>query len=176
MDENSECNFEFWKEVEKEINEQIPELVKILLTKCGYDSRISLANIKLEDVCSIERYVTENQKELLKQMLTKQSAYSDLKINRGQFEFLPGHRKRIIAIGEMLASGREAVITNLKERVKLIEPLPNELSTELKNELCNSIVKWAKGKRLNNNVINDSWENAAFLRFIVHIIFCNIHR
>lgn len=158
MEENSELKQEFWKKIEEKISESVPELVKLLLTKCGYDSHLSLRNIQLEDVSTIERYMTENHKELLKHMIKQQPEYSDLKINRGQpFEFLPGHRKRIITIGEILTSDHESTTSHFKGTVKLLEsrlePLPDELSTRMKSELCSNILKWATGKKLNVCVI-----------------------
>lgn len=153
MEGNIQCNLEFWKEIEIEINETIPELLKVLFTKCGYDSRMSLRNIKLDDIITVERFVAENLKDLLKQLLDTQAEYSNLKLFRGQsFEFLPGHRKRILAIGEILADGREIALSHRKENETFLRPLQGELSSRLKDELFNNIMKWAKSKKIDRSV------------------------
>lgn len=92
MVDTSKSNLDFWKEIETEVNESIPDLVKVLFTKCGYNSRMT--------------------------------------------------------IGELLAANREGAITYMKESIKPLQPLPIELSNELKKELYNGIVKWATGKKL----------------------------
>lgn len=141
MDDESELDF--WKEIEDLINEPIPDLIKFLLAKCGYNSRTCIRNIKLDDVIVVEQFVTDNFKEILKHT-KNQPEYSALKIHRGQpFEFLPGHRKFIVNIGAILAADREATSCDL-EKVEEVRPPWEEDSARLKKELCDNILKWAE--------------------------------
>lgn len=161
MEDEIKNNLEYWDKIEKEIDEPIPELIKVLFTQCGYNSRMSLQNINLQDVIAVEQFVSENHKDLLKQTLKSHPEYSNLKINRGQlFEFLPGHRKRITAIGEFLSScrGNETNSPKIQQQIqhqkynKKMQPLSDELSYELKAKLLSGVVKWAKGKKLAGSV------------------------
>lgn len=159
-------NLSFWEEIESEINETIPHMLKVLFTKCGYDSRMSLRCIKLEDIISVEKYVTENFKELLKQLVDEQPEYSDLKLIRGKpFEFLPGHRKRILAIGEILTAGLGAV----RENETSLQPLHNAQSAQLKGELYNNIMKWTTGKKLDKRV------SKYILQYVQYIVYSIVY-
>lgn len=147
----TECDSEFWNQIENEIKESIPTLVKILLTKCGYNSRTCLRKITLEDIITVERFVTDNCKEMLKHVKI-QPEYVDFKINRAQsFEFLPGHRKFIVNMGEILTIHKDTKRTR-HETEEWQQPLSEDLSARLKNLLCNNIVKWATNKKLHESV------------------------
>lgn len=149
MDDKSESDF--WKEIEDLINEPVPELIKFLLTKCGYNSRTCLRNIKLDDVIVVEQFVTYNIKEILVHM-KNQPECSDLKIHRGQpFEFLPGHRKFIVNIGEILAADRKVTSCDF-EKGEEVRPPSEEDSARLKKELCDSILNWAGKKNFDESV------------------------
>lgn len=149
MDDESDS--EFWKEIENEINEPIPKLIKIFLAKCGYNSRICIRKITLDDVILVEKFVTDNCKEMLKHVKNAPE-YADLKIHRTQsFEFLPGHRKFIVNIGEMLAYNLDSK-NNHPETDEWRQPLTDKRSTQLKNEFFSSIMKWARNKKLNQSV------------------------
>lgn len=153
MDGNIEYDLNFWNEIEKEVNASIPEVIKIFFSKCGFDCRMSLLNIKIEDVQKVEQFISENYKELLKNCLKKQPIYNEMKYNRGQaFEFLPGHRNCIITVSEILASVHKTASIICQKSGKSMDLLPSELANEMKSSLCNSIVKWAKRKKLNASV------------------------
>lgn len=124
----TEPNPEFWKQIENEIKESIPTLIKILLTESGYSSRTCLRKMTLEDVITVEKFVSDNCKEVLKNV-KMHPGYVDFKISRSQsFEFLPGHRKFIVNMGEMLAIHADAKKTH-RGTEEWLQPLTEELST-----------------------------------------------
>lgn len=136
----------FWKKIENEINEPIPNLIKFVLSKSGYNSRICLRNIKHEDVIIVEQFVTENLKDIAKQV-KNQAEYNDLRINQGQsFEFLPGHRKLIINIGENLAAATSHQVGS----GEILHKLPADET--LKKELHGIISKWLINKAVDASV------------------------
>lgn len=141
-----QCDYEpkLWQEIEADINDCIPELIKIVLSKCGFESRLSLCNIGVDDINALEKFATFNMKDQLKQLLKNLPEYNHTKITRDEpFKFLPGHRRIIVEIGKILSSIREATASQQAKTAKLFVPVPEATVTNLKELLCNNILKWA---------------------------------
>lgn len=164
MDEESE---DFWEEIETEIKEDIPKVIKEVLSKCGYESRISICNITNEDINEIERFAGASFKQELKRSLKNAPEYSELKItNEAPFKFLPGHRRIILQIGLILADKNANCEKPSEETDLPPESLLGDEERKLKEELCANILKWAK-----SNVV--FWFNVQREKVRFHILNAN---
>lgn len=150
----SDSNQEFWKEIEADVEDRIPEVIKIVLQKCGYSSRLSLCGVTSDDITAIEKFATENFKHELKRFLKSQPEYSDMKLNNDEsFKFLPGHRRIIVQIGSIVAASRADDTCVSKGGKNATETVADEESIQLKEELCANILKWARNKANDVEVI-----------------------
>lgn len=145
----------FWDEIGAEIKDSIPESIKIVLSMCGFDSRLSLCNISDDDVSTLEQFASENMKDQLKPLLKSLPGYNRTKATSRDepFKFLPGHRRIIIEIGKILANSREierVIVTSQRRQTKKQRvPVTGDTATDLKEQLCLKISKWARNKRKN---------------------------
>lgn len=116
MESNSSPDF--WQEIAADTKCEIPEVIKFVLPKCGYNSRLSLCNVSIEDIVAIEKYATESFKHELKHLLKSLPEYNVMKITKEEsFKFLPGHRRIIVQIGSNIAaSGAHCTCPNSGQR------------------------------------------------------------
>lgn len=148
-----QCDYDrnFWVEIETEVNESIPELIKIVLSKCGFESRLSICNVNVDDIKTLEDFVNEKIKDKLRPLLKNLSRYDITKISREEpFRFLPGHQRTIIEMGKVLAASRDA-LTSQQKKI-FIARVPMADTANLKNQLCGNIAKWAKNKLIDIEV------------------------
>lgn len=89
----------------------IPELLVKILVTAGYDNAISISEFNENDLEIVQNYTCGNLKELVKQYEVYNS--------EGQFEFLPGHRKLLLALPNKVQS-------YLKEKLKSKNENENE--------------------------------------------------
>lgn len=160
-----ECDYDrnFWEEMETEINDSIPEIIKIVLSKCGFDSRLSICNINVDDIKILEDFAHKKMKEKLKPLLKNLSGYDITKISREEpFRFVPGHQRTIFEMGKVLASSREALTFEKVKHITTRVPMSDTARTNLEIPRCNNIanwVDWSWGKvcfnHVNRNLLTD---------------------
>lgn len=101
----------FWCYVEKILELEIPDALKIILTKCGYDSFLSLKHIKETDLQQMEMYINSqcNVDELLNEI------DSDKYFGQKVFEIIPGHKRFLLNLTKLLTD------ENVDQRFKKVE-------------------------------------------------------
>lgn len=122
----NDFNCQFWEEIEKEIEGKIPNMIKIVLSKSGYEHRFSLQNLTISDINDIEEHAKNQLKDKLKRWLKSDSNYEHL--NSSEFTFLPGHRKLICIISQKLSVANEvkSASTNSESAPPLAAPTSTE--------------------------------------------------
>lgn len=178
MSENN-FNCEFWKEIEKEVGGLIPNMIKIVFSKSGYEHHFSLQNLTNSDINEIEEYAMNKLKDKLKRWLKSDSNYEHL--NPSEFAFLPGHRKIICIISQKLTAAKEVKsVPTSSESVTNVESaeidgeanassiVSNKLANkhgdnvlisiekqaQLEAELCKHVSQWMIGKKFHDSVSN----------------------
>lgn len=166
----NDYNREFWREIEKEIGGEIPIMIKILLSKCGYEHRFSLQDLTIEDINGIEEHAKNQLKDKLKRWIKNDSNYEHL--NPSEFAFLPGHRKIIFVISKnSMAKEMKCASTNSKSMAPStarepvttdnVENDPTMFSSieisigqqmRLETDLLNHIRRWMAGKKFHESV------------------------
>lgn len=166
MSANSENDYkqEFWYEIERDIGGQIPEIVKKVLSKCGYEIRFCLENLATTDIDEIENHAKTHLKDKLKRWLKNDSEYQHSNIS--EFAFLPGHRK-IIALfpkklsaanaSESVPKDNEPIASTSSRSIPTNERgenvlIPTVHEAELKMDLCKRIRRWMIGKDFHESV------------------------
>lgn len=152
----SEYNREFWSKVEAEIGDEIPEIIKTMLSKCGYEHRFCLATMTTSDVDEIEKHIRILPKDKVKRWLKIDSEYEHTTPH--EFVFLPGHRKLITLISKEISTVDEETTTDDNEPTAdgpksdssnpcaVVVTIPNKKLTALQDELCQSIRQWMSRK------------------------------
>lgn len=155
---NGEYNQAFWGQIEEEIGGKIPEMVKSVLSKSGYEIRFCLENLTATDIEDIEKYAKNNLKDKLKRWIESDGEYEHL--NPSEFAFLPGHRKMISLIPKKLFALKEAelALKSTADDISASIPSNNRSSisiaqeAKLEAELCGSIRNWMVGKKFHESV------------------------
>lgn len=91
-------NNEFWTQLEREMNQKLPELIKYILAITGFESELALRTVTSEDISNIESCIDKNKMLWMRK-------YSDVYGNNSKkstFKLLPGHAKVIFGISEHL--------------------------------------------------------------------------
>lgn len=114
---SSEYNNVFWSKVECEMHQKLPEIVKSILARTGFESELSLKNITTEDILNIESCVDKNRTQWMRKHHEIYGKFS----KKSSFKLLPGHVKIIFGISEH--HKRKAIIAsesdqNIKHRVE----------------------------------------------------------
>lgn len=152
----SEYKQEFWSEIEDDIGDEIPVIIKTMLSKCGYEHRFCLETLTTADVDDIEKHIRNLSKEKLKRWLKLDSDYEHTVPS--EFIFLPGHRKLITLIpkklskvnGETTTANKELAADRLKSDSR--NPTADKITisedklTAIEEELCQSILQWMSRK------------------------------
>lgn len=110
---------DFWINFEKFVGCEIPPIIKKILKATAYDSVLSLAGMNEEEIKQIEKCI-KNRKF---NDLFKDSVYAMSE----EFEFLPGHRKLLLALGKQA------------ENYELLSSMKFPCESFLMNELINSM-------------------------------------
>lgn len=87
-----------WKIFEDFIGEKIPTCIKIVLNLCGYNTFLSLKEIKQKSIITIEEFINEH---FASQILQLKCCYADhykSQISQGKLKFLPGHEMLLLAL------------------------------------------------------------------------------
>lgn len=92
------CNNIFWNELEVELDETLPEVVKNILSRTGYENLFGLRHISNKDISDIEEHINSNDKTWFKKLIELYGGYSP----RLRFKFLPGHRKIVFQVSDHL--------------------------------------------------------------------------
>lgn len=85
----------FWSKVEKLTDDSIPICVRKILTRCGYDTIISIKNITVESVVQIENHINVYARDLIQ---TLDCCHHEFYKGQDIFKFLPGHRDLILSL------------------------------------------------------------------------------
>lgn len=86
----------FWSNLEKDINQSLPEVVKNILKTTGFDSEICLKNTTSDDILNIEDCIDKNKVQWAQKYSKLYGPYS----KKSKFKLLPGHSKIIFEISE----------------------------------------------------------------------------
>lgn len=96
---------DFFAFVREKFHEEVPLYLKNILKHSGYDNRLSLANISEKEINQIELFAKTQLKYILlkKSNVNYEEFYHLYNENIEDFIILPGHKKLLLAIGEMCA-------------------------------------------------------------------------
>lgn len=146
--------------VREKFHEEVPLYLKNILKHSGYDNRLSLANITEKEINQIELFAKTQLKYILlkKSNVNYEEFYHLYNDNIEDFIILPGHKKFLLAIGEMC--GEENNKMKLKEsffsddyntkRRKISNlPIPTT-SEEIGSDACESINGDKSGDSVNS--------------------------
>lgn len=160
-------NKDFWCEIEEEIGGNIPDIVKVVLSKCGYEIRVCLGNLTNVDIGDIENHARAHLYDKLKRWLKNDKDYE--KMSPSEFMFLPGHRKIISLIQTKLSAAPTSEIISvstanstepetepdplMKSRLDVLN-LTMSIAQEaaLESELCKHIRGWMVNKNFHASV------------------------
>lgn len=92
----TEWNISFWSNLENEIHQTVPEIIKHILAATGFETSISLQNITSADILNIERFIDKCKPQWM-QKYTKLYGSQSKKL---AFKLLPGHSKILFEISE----------------------------------------------------------------------------
>lgn len=112
-----------WNIFENFIGEKLPACIKSILNLCGYNTFLSLREIKQRDITEIEECVKKNFSTQILQLHCCHAEYYISKISHAQFKLLPGHETLIMALpkyAEKLQKTYLKQITDLKGRYSFI--------------------------------------------------------
>ena len=88
----------FWVKIENIIGETIPDCIKNILTKTGYDTLSSLKQISVE---KIENHVNENWNSIIQKFdCCLECCHHDYYQNQKPFRFLPGHHDLLLTLSQ----------------------------------------------------------------------------
>lgn len=59
----SEINNKFWTKLENDIHQTIPDAIKYILARSGYENRFGLQHITCEDISDIELHIEKTRND-----------------------------------------------------------------------------------------------------------------
>ncbi|XP_018563230.1 uncharacterized protein LOC108904975 [Anoplophora glabripennis] len=146
--------------VREKFHEEVPLYLKNILKHSGYDNRLSLAGITEKEINQIELFAKTQLKYILlkKSNVNYEEFYHLYNENIEDFIILPGHKKLLLAIGEMCAEENNKM--KLKEsffsddynaKRRKISNLPIPIASEdLGSDACESISGDKSGDSVNS--------------------------
>lgn len=165
-----------FKHIEKVIAEKIPGGLDKIIEKSGFDTRISIENLTIEDIQSIEKYVDENKDILIGK------SYGDQ--NNSSFKFKPGHKTLLLSLPKLLQeyNGNRKTKKKHKERSENQVGVNTEGEDEqLKTELLNKVVKFFQTHNFQlitniNDLISSFVRQNSLIKCFVRCPFCKLIR
>lgn len=122
--------------IESKLNSVIPQCIKIILQKSGYDSEMSLTALNENNLSEIELHIQKNHREIFTNL---DCCHSQTYRNQREFKLLPGHKGFILKIPEKLNSN----------------PRPHSLSM-----ICQQLVERSSGLPTITNLLKELLEVA----------------
>lgn len=86
----------FWAQLENNMSQKIPEVIKNILARTGFESELSFRRVTSADITIIESCIEANKTHWMK----KYSIIYGHCSNKSKFKLLPGHSKIIFQISE----------------------------------------------------------------------------
>lgn len=129
-----QCNYneKFWSEIEAEVKETIPDIIKIVTAHCGYDRRMCFQNLTKDDILDMENHINQNCADLAKRWTKKGLEYSQGR--DAGFHFLPGHAKLILALSHHVSDGASFATSNARTNTTATTRATAEKQTKAKME------------------------------------------
>lgn len=93
--ENSSIN---WDIFEVFVGEKIPTCIKLVLNLCGFNTYLSLREIKLKDIHGIQECVDKNFSNEILQLSCCHASFYKSQISHEHFKLLPGHEALVLAL------------------------------------------------------------------------------
>lgn len=141
-----------WEKFENFVEPPVLNDINIILSSCGFDTALSIASIKEENIIEIENFFTNylnNKRDELKTL----SEYETLDSTK-DFSFKPGHRVLIIGLSKRFETFINSIGTkNLtKDEVR-----NNKSEKELKSEILKKIESFVQKQNfiVKLNITND---------------------
>lgn len=106
-------NTSFWNNIEKYVDDVLPDIIKDILAMTGFESEICVKNITAEDISNIEKHIDKEKKLWAKKYPQIYGPYKEGSI----FKLLPGHSKFIIAFSERLRKKIDVDCENERDKV-----------------------------------------------------------
>lgn len=97
-----------WQSIEKYLNQNIPQCIKEILSASGFNSEITIEDLKEQDLKMIEAFVNKNLRSTVQSLTCCQSQIYQ---SQKEFEFVPGHRKFILHLATQLRLKREQSVS-----------------------------------------------------------------
>lgn len=104
-----------WECFEEFVGEKIPKCIKIVLNICGYNTFISLSEIKEHSIVAIEEFVTLHFASHIAQLQCCHAEYYKAQISHGTFKFLPGHETLVRVLPQYVKEYRIAYMRKVLE-------------------------------------------------------------
>lgn len=141
-----------WEKFENFVGTPVPNDIKIILSTCGFDTALSIASIKEENIIEIEKFFT-SYLNTNHDVLGTLNEYVTLDSTQ-DFAFKPGHRALIIGLSKRFETFINSIGTkNLsKQEVK-----NNKSEKELKSEILKKVETFVKKRKftVKLNILND---------------------
>lgn len=87
-----------WDIFEVFVGEKIPICIKLVLNLCGFNTFLSLKEMKVQDIHVIQECVVRNFSNEILQLNCCHANYYKSKILHEHFKFLPGHEALVLAL------------------------------------------------------------------------------
>lgn len=94
----------FWSKIESFMDEKLPPCVKKILSETGYDNSVSLADMQPIEINYIEESLNKEFHFIIENL---ECCHSTTYKNQQTFRFLPGHRKLILRLSNVLLEMNE---------------------------------------------------------------------
>lgn len=135
-----------WGSIKKLCYKQnLPNCIKTILSHAGYDNLFVISGLNEQSVAQTEEYVNSNGNGIIENLDCCHADEYKSSIANKSFKFLPGHKKLILMVGEIVAKSiasqedhRDSQMTNIWNALDSFEPaLPNILKLLIKEALKN---------------------------------------
>lgn len=146
--------------LEQFIGHIIPKSLKILLQTCGYNSLLSLKQISIEKIRTMEQFIQMNRAKILRELNGIDENAAGIYKEQVHFAFLPGHRNILLDfpkhIADMQNSMRIQSVSNqiLGENVRKAE-FSREFSHILNQMITTAEMNMNKKSKHKNEYTDD---------------------
>lgn len=98
-----------WADLENFNRIEMPMCLKVLLSKCGYDTMLSLKYICEKSITEIEEHIQKYKNKILADENHMDECLYDYK-QQDVFQFLPGHRNILLDLPQSIMTNIDTLV------------------------------------------------------------------